>query len=126
MQVLFCGVRCCSNVTYGTIACRQVSRPVADECVGRLCQTISFYHKVLIYREHHSVCPLVGTGTPPTLLPQASVPSSQVGGGHTRLWLRGWGSPNSDDWRKNLALYLLCDTITLLGTYIDKYLLESL
>ncbi len=25
------------------------------------------YHKVLIYIEHHSVCPLVGIGTPPPL-----------------------------------------------------------
>ncbi len=24
--------------------------------------------------------------------------------GHTRLRVRGWGSPNSDDWRKSLAL----------------------
>jgi hypothetical protein len=33
------------------------------------------------------------------------------GGGHTRLRVRGWGSPNSDDWRKSLALCLLffCD-----------------
>jgi hypothetical protein len=23
--------------------------------------------------------------------------------------VRGWGSPNSDDWRKSLALCLLCD-----------------
>jgi hypothetical protein len=30
------------------------------------------------------------------------------GGGHTRLRVRGWGSPNSDDWRKSLALCLLC------------------
>jgi hypothetical protein len=29
-------------------------------------------------------------------------------GGHTRLRLKGWGSPNSDDWRRNLALCLLC------------------
>jgi hypothetical protein len=29
------------------------------------------------------------------------------GGGHTRLRVRGWGSPNSDDWRKSLALCLL-------------------
>jgi hypothetical protein len=28
--------------------------------------------------------------------------------GHTRLRVRGWGSPNSDDWRKSLALCLLC------------------
>jgi hypothetical protein len=25
------------------------------------------YHKVLIYIEHHSICPLVGIGTPPPL-----------------------------------------------------------
>jgi hypothetical protein len=34
-----------------------------------------FNHKVLTYTEHHSVCPLVGIGTPPkapTPLPQAS------------------------------------------------------
>ena len=23
------------------------------------------------------------------------------GGGHTHLLVRGWGSPNSDDWRKS-------------------------
>jgi hypothetical protein len=27
----------------------------------------SYTHKVLIYIEHHSVCPLVGIGTPPPL-----------------------------------------------------------
>jgi hypothetical protein len=55
-------------------------------------------HKVLTYTEHHSVCPLVGIGTPQTPLPQASVPSppDQRVGGHTRLPLRGWGSSNSD------------------------------
>jgi hypothetical protein len=67
-------------------------------------------HKVLIrtYIEHHSVCPLVGIGTPPNPLPQASVPSplGPTGGGwgHTRLRVKGWGSPNSNDWRKSLAL----------------------
>jgi hypothetical protein len=29
-------------------------------------------------------------------------------GGHNRLWVRGWVSPNSNDWRKSLALCLLC------------------
>ncbi len=33
-----------------------------------------FKHKVLIYTDNHSVCPLVGIGTPPTPLPLASVP----------------------------------------------------
>jgi hypothetical protein len=27
-------------------------------------------------------------------------------GGHTRLRVRGWGSPDTDDWRKSLALFL--------------------
>jgi hypothetical protein len=39
--------------------------------------------------------------------------------GHTRLWVRGWGSPNSDDWRKSLALCLysvLLPVISLLLT----------
>jgi hypothetical protein len=31
-------------------------------------------------------------------------PPRTGGGGHTRLRVRGWGSPNSDDWRKSLAL----------------------
>ncbi len=55
-----------------------------------------------IYEEYHSVCPLVGTGTLPTLLSPASVPlpPEPGGGGHTRLRVRGWGSPNSDDWKK--------------------------
>jgi hypothetical protein len=47
---------------------------------------LGVYHKVLIYIEHDSVCPLVGIGTPPTPLPQASVPSpppgSKDGGAH--------------------------------------------
>jgi hypothetical protein len=30
-------------------------------------QLYSLHHKVLIYIEHHSVCPLVGIGTPPPL-----------------------------------------------------------
>ena len=67
-------------------------------------------HKVRIYKEYHSVCPIVGIGTPPTPLSPASVPLSPVpkGGGHTRLRVRGWGSPNSDDLRKGIALCLLC------------------
>jgi hypothetical protein len=45
------------------------------------------------------------------------VPSSELGLSqplshqrvcHTRLRVRGWGSPNSDDWRKSLSLCLLC------------------
>ncbi len=65
-------------------------------------------HKVLIYNEYryHSICPLVGIGIPPPPLPLASVPPrNQRGGGGTLAY--GWGSPNSDDGRKSVALCLL-------------------
>ncbi len=52
-----------------------------------------------VYIEYHSVCPLVGIETLPPPLPQ-----SEWGGGHTRQGAMGWGSSNSDDWRKSLAL----------------------
>jgi hypothetical protein len=40
-------------------------------------------------------------------------PPPRTGGGEGahRLRVRGWGSPNSDDWRKSLALCLLCGNI---------------
>ncbi len=47
---------------------------------------------------------------PPTPLPQASMsPPEPKGGGQPRLRVRGWLSnlgPNSNDWRKSLALCL--------------------
>jgi hypothetical protein len=63
-------------------------------------------HKVRIYKKYHSVCPLVGIGTLTTPLSPASVPL-HPGPGGTFAAVRGWGSPNSDDWRKSLALCLL-------------------
>ncbi len=56
-------------------------------------QHYSKTHKVHSYKEYHNVCPL---------------PPEPKGGGHTRVRVRGWGSPNSNDWRKSLALCLLC------------------
>ncbi len=42
------------------------------------------------------------------------LPQNRRGGGHTRLRVSGWGSPNSDDWRKSLALCpTLCPQHTL-------------
>ncbi len=40
----------------------------------------------------------------PPSFPQVSVyPHPRTKGGDTRLRVRGWGSPNSDDWRKSLV-----------------------
>jgi hypothetical protein len=52
----------------------------------------------------------VGIGTLPTPLSPASVslPPETGGTGHTSLRVGVGGSPNSDDWRKSLALCLLC------------------
>ncbi len=36
----------------------------------------------------------------PSLASKCAPPPEPKGGGHTRLQVRGWGSPNSDDWRK--------------------------
>jgi hypothetical protein len=35
-------------------------------------------------------------------------PLPEPKGGHTHLWAKGWGGPNSDDCRTSLALCLLC------------------
>ncbi len=54
---------------------------------------------------YHSVCPLVGIGTHPTPLLPASVPlPPEPGGWNTRVRVRSLESPNSDDFRKSLAL----------------------
>jgi hypothetical protein len=38
--------------------------------------------------------------SPTPSLASVPIPPNQEGGEHTRLLVRGWGSPNSDDWRK--------------------------
>ena len=43
--------------------------------------------------------------TPPLA---ARVPLPRIKGGVQYPAGEGWGSPNSDDWRKSLALCLLC------------------
>jgi hypothetical protein len=75
----------------------------------KLGKILCFNHKVHIYLEYHSVCPLVQIGTP-TISPEIDCvsPRNPRGGGHTRQRVRGSGGPNFDDWRKNLALCLLC------------------
>ena len=62
--------------------------------------------------QHHSpnVCPVVGIGTtpPPSRRRVCNPPPlNQRRWEHTRLRIRGWGSPNSNDLRKSPALCLL-------------------
>ncbi len=68
-------------------------------------------HKVLIYIEHHSLCPLVRIGTPPPLQPQVSVPSppGPKGGGAHSPAAKGVGESQFQRLEKRLALCLLCD-----------------
>ncbi len=81
--------------------------------------SVPAYHKVRKYKESHMQCmSLVGIGTLPTPFSPASVPfpPEPAGRGHSHspLRMRGWGSPNSDDGRKSLALCLLCAVYPLL------------
>jgi hypothetical protein len=67
-------------------------------------------HKVHIYIEYHSVCPLVGIGTLPPPLSPASVPlpPKQGGGAHSPAG-EGVGESKFRRLEKTLALCLLCD-----------------
>jgi hypothetical protein len=65
-------------------------------------------HKVLNIKSTTVYFPSSELGLSQSLSRQRVCPSPQNrGGGHTRLRARGWGSPNSDDWRTSLALCLL-------------------
>jgi hypothetical protein len=54
---------------------------------------------------------------PPPPPPQASVsPSPGSWGGHTRLWVRGWGEPKSDEGTEKLwLLYVYYNPSTISG-----------
>jgi hypothetical protein len=94
-----------------TFSLVQLSHPSSLPCVQ---------HKIHIYTEYHSVCPLVGIWTLPSPLSPASVPLPRYQrGGGTRLRVRGWGSPNSDDRGKSLALCLLCGIQCVTGEGIS-------
>jgi hypothetical protein len=90
-------------------------------------------HKVRIFKEYRSVCPLVGIGTLPSPLSPCSEcappPRTGRGGGrgegHTPLRVRGWLTPNSDDWRKSLALCLLCGRDAYSGLCLFIYVINS-
>ncbi len=86
----------------------------------------NFKHKVCIYKEYHSVCPLVGIGTLPIPLSPASVPlPPEPKGLHSPACEGlGWGSPNADDWRKGLALCVLCGFKHITLIYVFEFYLK--
>jgi hypothetical protein len=78
-------------------------------------------HKVHIYKSTTVYVPSSELGLSPPLLSPATVPlPPNQGGGGRRA--RGWGSPNSDDWRKSLALCLLCVSKDLFSVDIEVVL----
>jgi hypothetical protein len=87
------------------------NRRGAPNCLVRL--FLKPQSTVHIFIEYHSLCPLVGFGTLPPSLLQASVQlPTEPKGGHPRLWVRGWGSPIFEDWRKALySAYSVSETI---------------
>ncbi len=58
-------------------------------------------HKVLIFTEYYSVCPLVGIGTPPTPLQCAPPPEPKGGGAHSPAGAWVVGRSQFDDWGKS-------------------------
>jgi hypothetical protein len=82
---------------------------VAQDIFLKIFAGYHYDHKVRIYKEYHSVCPRVEIGILPLSPASVPLPPEPGGGGHTHsLRVRGWGSPNSDDWIKSLALCLVC------------------
>ncbi len=62
-----------------------------------------------IYRVPQSISPRRNWDSPtPSLASECAPSPEQKGGGHTRLRVSGWGSPNSDDWKKLCTHCLLC------------------
>ncbi len=86
-------------------------------------------HKVLIYSyiEHYSVSPRRNWDSPnPSPARECALPPpGPQGGGRTRLRLGGRGSPNSDDWRKSLALCLNSLVSSIYCSSQNKYLEEA-
>jgi hypothetical protein len=72
-------------------------------------------HKVHIYKEYHSKCPLVGIGTLPPPLSPASVPLPPETKGRGVTFACGWEVGESQFRRleKSLALCVLCGSTLL-------------
>jgi hypothetical protein len=86
----------------------------------------------IVYRQHEvhiprvpqclSPCPNWDPHTPPPASECVPPPGTKRGGRHTRLRVRGcMGGLNSDDWRKSIALCLLCGRHDATALVSNKY-----
>jgi hypothetical protein len=83
----FCGPSCSFDSVFPHCFCALLY--TAYEGSSTIHPMVTLTHKVCIYKEYHSVCPLVGIGTLPTPLSPASAPPPRTGGGGTIAC--GWG-----------------------------------
>jgi hypothetical protein len=84
-----------------------------------------YMHKVHINLEYHKcLSPRRNWDPPPLSHKRVCIPPEPKEG----VRVRGWGSPNSDDWRKSLALCLLCDNMPSknVGTFLFEYSKQKL
>ncbi len=95
------------DVPITTRSCKQ-----GTQARSSICTVYCWYHgttKYVYIKSTTVYVPSSELGLPQPLSSQGVCPSPHnQGGGHTRMRVRGWGSPNSEDWRKSFALFLLC------------------
>jgi hypothetical protein len=106
-----------SPLTNQTAACQMIIHvkdtepPRVSTCPHSFVDYLGMTTKYVYIKSTTAYVPLSELGLSQPLCRQRVYPSPQNrwgGGGHTRLLVRGWESPNSDDWRKSLSLCLLC------------------
>ncbi len=81
---------------------------------------------IIVPRVTQCLCPSSKLGPSNPLFRKRVCPSRNQRGGHTRLRVRGGGCPNSDDWRKSLALCLLCEWPQTQGLNVNAEGLDTL
>ncbi len=92
----FCNHYVCTDVYFYPFIYSVHSAILSLHLIAFYILMVSHIHKVHLYLEYHSACPLVGIGTTRPPLPLASVyPPPEPGGTHSP-GCEGRGSPNSD------------------------------
>jgi hypothetical protein len=120
MCLFFCSTAYCAPLNVFVLAACSASWDVFAELLyGRLCcsWTCLVYSSLCCHWKclfcSSLCCPWTCFFSPnPSPPSECAPPPGPMGGGHIRLRVRGWGSPNSDHWRKNLALCLLYSVVS--------------